>query len=547
MKRSGPGQLWHSFRNKFCHEAAALAPQQEAPMANKNLFASLARGVPRTNAVNHEHAPAYALNPREALVQLAATGTLYGGFYVSAQEQLADILAAARAVEPEFIARTAIWARQRGYMKDTPALLCALLSTLPTPLFARTFRRVIDNGRMLRNFVQIMRSGAVGRQSLGTRPKKLVQDWLESASASALLAASVGNDPSLADVIRMVHPRPNSPEREALYAYLIGKPYDWALLPAEIRAFEAFKRDPVGEAPDVPFLLLAGLPLSAEHWAQIARRCSWHALRMNLATFARHGVFTLPGMAEHVAARLADPDAIRGAGVFAYQLLAAYKALGSDVPLVVREAVQDALEIATRNVPVLAGSVAVCPDVSGSMRSPVTGFRRGASSAVCCVDVAALVSACLLRANPGTLVLPFERQLVELTLNPRDSVLTNAARLASVCGGGTNCSAPLAWLNDRQIAPDLVVMVSDNESWVDAMHYRATATMLEWQQIKCRNPAAKLVCIDLVPGVTSQACSETDVLNIGGFSDAVFDVLEQFARGELGPAQWVGEIERIEV
>jgi 60 kDa SS-A/Ro ribonucleoprotein len=29
---------------------------------------------------------------------------------------------------------------------------------------------VIDNGRMLRNFVQIMRSGAVGRTSLGTRP-----------------------------------------------------------------------------------------------------------------------------------------------------------------------------------------------------------------------------------------------------------------------------------------------------------------------------------------------------------------------------------------
>ena len=38
--------------------------------------------------------------------------------------------------------------------------------------------RVIDNGKMLRTFIQIVRSGAVGRKSLGTRPKRLVQRWL---------------------------------------------------------------------------------------------------------------------------------------------------------------------------------------------------------------------------------------------------------------------------------------------------------------------------------------------------------------------------------
>ena len=49
-----------------------------------------------------------------------------------------------------------------------------------------------DNGRMLRNFVQILRSGQTGRKSLGTAPKRLVQTWLESAGDRQLLNASVG-------------------------------------------------------------------------------------------------------------------------------------------------------------------------------------------------------------------------------------------------------------------------------------------------------------------------------------------------------------------
>ena len=60
---------------------------------------------------------------------------------------------------------------------------------------------------------------------------------------------------------------------------------------------------------------------------------------------------------------------------------------------VVRDALQDAMEIAIENVPEIDGKVYVFPDVSGSMHSPVTGYRKGATSAVRCIDVAALVAA----------------------------------------------------------------------------------------------------------------------------------------------------------
>jgi 60 kDa SS-A/Ro ribonucleoprotein len=98
-------------------------------------------------------------------------------------------------------------------MKDVPALLCVVLAKRDTALLQRAFWKVIDNGRMLRNFVQIIRSGTTGRKSLGTVPKRLVQRWLEKATDDQVFRASVGNDPSLADIIKMVHPLPRTKAR----------------------------------------------------------------------------------------------------------------------------------------------------------------------------------------------------------------------------------------------------------------------------------------------------------------------------------------------
>ena len=57
--------------------------------------------------------------------------------------------------------------------------------------------------------------------------------------------------------------------------------------------------------------------------------------------------------------------------------------------------------------------------------------------------------------------------------------------------------------------------------------------MNQWAAFKARNPNAKLVCIDLQPYATTQAAEREDVLNIGGFSDHVFDVIAEFAKGTL--------------
>lgn len=513
-------------------------------MANRSLFQTL-RGalIPQATATNDAAAPAYALGPKAALAQLAATGCLSRTFYASAETQLDRVLELALQVDTDFLARTALYSRRKGFMKDMPALLCAVLATRDLDRLSEIFPRVIDNGKMLRNFVQILRSGVTGRKSLGSAPKRLVRQWLERATERQLVQAAIGNDPSLADVVKMVHPRPADAGRQAFYAWLVGKPWDPDALPESLRAFEAWKTTHEGEVPDVPLQMLTAQDLGEKEWSAIAANASWQTTRMNLNTFSRHGVFRDVDLVKRLAERLADPDQVRRARVFPYQLLVAFINAGKEVPDQLREALQDAMETAIGNVPEINGQVVVCPDVSGSMQSSVTGYRPGASSKVRCIDVAALVAAAFLRKNRGARVLPFEVNVVDLALNPRDSVMTNATRLAKIGGGGTNCSAPLARLNKEKAAADLVIFVSDNESWADPRANRGTAMMVEWEKFRQWNPKARLVCIDITPNPTTQAPDRKDILNVGGFSDTVFDIIAGFAASENGKEHWIKQIE----
>lgn len=534
-------------------------------MANKKLFKSDSPGkmIPETDAVNEAGGVAYAFGPEAALAQFAATGCLSNTFYASDKDQLSKIQALAPLVSSEFIAKTAVWAREFGFMKDMPALLCCVLASRPKTdamaLLKKIFPRVIDNGKMLQNFVQVMRSGVMGRKSFGHGPKKLVANWLNSHDGDWLFRNSIGQDPSMGDIVKMIHPKASDPEHEALYGYFIGKDIGpkAELLPKLVREFEMWKGDRSLPPPKVPFQMLTAQQLTTAQWAEVMRNGNWHFTRMNLNTAVRHGVFKEhPELIDIVADRLRDAETIRKVRVFPYQLLMTYKAVGSDVPRKIVDALHDALEVAVENIPPIEGNVVVFPDVSGSMASPVTGDRGSATTAVRCVDVAALFGAAVLRTNHEARVVPIDTQVhTDYRPEPRDSVMTNAAKLAQFGGGGTALGVAMKWLNDQKIPADVVVFVSDNESWADRHMagtlafvdgYGKTLMMEEFRKLQSRRPNAKLVCIDIQPYTSTQAPDEKGaILNIGGWSDQVFTVIDAFLRGNS--KGWVDAIKAVEV
>src|SRR5687768_14319296 len=117
-------------------------------MANINLFQTV-KGMftPKADRFNEAGGLAYMLSPKAALAQYAATGGLSHTFYADAGEQLEKVLELTREIDAEFIAKAAVYAREKGFMKDMPALLIAVLSTKDKQLLERVFPRVIDNGK----------------------------------------------------------------------------------------------------------------------------------------------------------------------------------------------------------------------------------------------------------------------------------------------------------------------------------------------------------------------------------------------------------------
>lgn len=516
---------------------------------NKNLFSSQA-----PLATNASGTKAYANSDKHSLAQYAATGCLGSTFYASDAEQLNKILELANKVDPAFLAKVAIYSRKRGNMKDVPALLVAMLSQIAAKdksasyAFNTAFQYTIDDGKMLRNIVQIVRSGKVGRKSLGYSLRKKISRLLDSWTPERIFKNSIGSDPSLGDVVKLSHPKPKTPEHEAMYGWLIdSEKHNRSLLPEGLKAYNAWRENPTTELPDVPFLMLTSVEnLPKEVWAAIALKATWTQCRMNLNTFTRHGAFEVDGVAEAVATKLRDPIEVEKSKVFPYQLMVAWMFANETAPSIVSLALQEAMEHAIKNVPAVGGQILIAPDISGSMSNPVTGDRGSASTKVSCRNVASLISAAFVRRNTSTRVFPFSDRVDEVKLNPLDSVMTNTNKINSLPSGGTNCSLPLAEYNRLGIKADLVIYVSDNESWLDSNYYgRPTGLMSEWATFKRNNPKAKLVCIDLTPNTTSQVKEGVDRLNIGGFSDAVFDVIDLFAKGELGTDHWVGEIDNI--
>ena len=179
-------------------------------MANKTLFKSIVgKFMPSDGRSQRGARAGLRAEPKHALAQYAATGCLNRTFYASAEDQLAQgARACAQQVEPEFIAKTAVYCRERGFMKDMPALLCAVLSvTRPGASGACLSAR----DRQRQDAAQLRADHALGRGRPQVARHARRSGWCASGSRRARrerLPASVGQSPSLADIIKMVHPKP---------------------------------------------------------------------------------------------------------------------------------------------------------------------------------------------------------------------------------------------------------------------------------------------------------------------------------------------------
>ncbi len=384
-------------------------------MANTTLFSSIKSKLLRTDSTNEAGGRAYKFAPKHALAQLAATGCFNGTYYAAAETQLDELRKLIDQVDDNvFLAKLAVYSRERAFMKDMPAALLAVLSKRDSQLMHKVFDRVVDNGRVLRTLFQMIRSGQFGRTSLSSSLQRAFQRWLNEASVGTLLSASIGDKPSLRDVLRLARPTPKDNARRAVFGWLTGKEVEkWAPateadLPEQVQGLMAYRK---AESAEAQVLILGNLSVR------------WD-------TLVRHEVFSSgngvgdSAMVDYVAGRIADAAEISRSRQFPYQFLAAYLNADETVPLKIKAALHQAAEIACGNVPKLPGPVLIGLDTSGSMGAAVTGNRgRSATSKM--------------------------RTKSEVGREKCERTRTSHFRLQTSRGGGTDCSLPLAQANSK--------------------------------------------------------------------------------------------------
>lgn len=498
-------------------------------MANKKVFsASNKTGQVVKNAAG---GTAIALTQKEALAKYVTTSMFTDTYYTSAEEQVKEIQAIVKSIDDnQFIAKCAIYARKNAGMKDTPAYLLNVLYDRNKDLFKKVFPIIIDSGRMLRTFSQIARSDMFKRNLSNKTFKSVYQSWFNSKTPDFIFRNSMGNDPSMVDIVKMTHIKSN--ENQDVISYLMGKPYEISGLPSQLVDYINWQNDRSRPVPDVDFRLLDSHKLTSEEWTSVLHSCNWNTLRMNLATFTRHGVFDDRKNVKFAAKKLTEKVP---KNIFPYQVFSAY--LMNKNNLTLAEALNEVMEQSVENIPKISGKTIIAVDTSGSM-GHVVGNQN---SSITCVEIASMFAASIARRCKHSVILPFDTQIHDSIENSNMSILTLADKLSKYGGGGTDIPLVLRYIQEKNIKFDNLVIVSDNESWVD----RSYGYPLFSETWNSMNKGKKLVSLDLKPSSYSNANNKrTNNMFVSGFNDSVFTVISRFFEGQQ---DFVSVIEKVKI
>lgn len=532
-----------TLRKERQHTTRRLLSLLQRPM-NKDLFTSPVR-TNKATVVGHHGEVLYRLEDKAAFARLISNATFQDGFYVSAREVLTQLVSLANKVDDLFLAKAILYSSEVARMKEVPAVLTVLLNLRNKDLTRHVFRRLsAKNSHYVFSIVHVVRSGVGGSTSLGGTLRKLINEWLNELTPLSFLQASVSRSGlKLQDIIRLSHPRSKSLERQTMFAWALGKvpEAEYKYLPAELKAIDQWQKGEMTE--DTQKLrglmeLLSGAAKTTEQWKFLVTQATWIQTVKSLNMFARHGVFNDAALVNLVAEKLENAELMARREVSPIQLLSAYMATkewDSNVPARIGQALQVAMEQSIAKVEVFQGKTKVALDVSASMttQSATGQSAKGPSSKVNCMQAASLFAMATLRCNKKASLTLFDeviRNPESYSVSSADTVLNNASKLSKIKGRATHCHLVLEQLLSTGEQVDLLLLLSDNESWRASNGQRGTTLQL-WERYLQRYPNAKMVCWDISPNTSSLMKNMPSVLQVSGFT---FEGLAQINRFMTG-------------
>ena len=498
----------------------------------------------KETVMNYEGEKAYKMTPEMELYTAVVTSALSDKFYESNDERMERIAALIRQVDPQFVAKLAVYTRTQMNLRSIPMLLIVELAKIHNgdSLVRRTIEQCVlraDEIMELLMCYQLRNSKGKGVKKL-SKLSRQVQEGLKSAfkrfDEYQFAKYNRSNlEVKLRDALFIVHPKAESETQQAIFDKIVSDtlqtPYTWETQLSELGQ-KSFASQEEKQAA-VKAL-----------WEELidSNKVGYMALLRNLRNILQAQVS--PAHIEKVAATISDPVKVENSKQLPFRFLAAYKEL-TNVTSVHTSTLLSALERAVKaSVANLEGfgpdtNVLVAADVSGSMFSPIS-----MRSSVMNYDIGILLSM-LLKSKCSSVISGMFGDTWKVLNLPQENILANTIEMKEregEVGYSTNGYAVIDYLIENNIRMDKVMMFTDMQMWDSRFadkHLQAS-----WNRYRQMYPEAKLYLFDLSGyGDAPVRLVSDDVILIAGWSDKVFDVLKAIESGEDALAQ----INKIEI
>jgi 60 kDa SS-A/Ro ribonucleoprotein len=493
-------------------------------------------------------------------------GTEGGTFYIQEREltrQNAEAVERCIAQDGKRVVARIVEISEAGRApKNDPAIfalaLCAAQGDAETKRTAfEALPRVCRTGTHVFHFAQYVD----GLRGWGRGLREAVAQWYSMpAGKLSLQAVKYQQRDGWAhrDLLRLAHPKPVSPQHEAIYYWMVkgwesvgDEPHPEAAL-RTIWAFERAKR--ARSADEVISLVEEyGLPREAiptewlndrDVWAALLAQMPMEAMVRNLAKMTNVGLIApMSEAAQRVVEQLSNEQRLRAARLHPIKVLAALKTYAQghgergklkwEPVAQVLDALNDAFYAAFGNVEPTNNRWLLALDVSASMVGymfvgiPGLDARVGsAAMALVTAETERQHTMVAFSAGSGGF---YDRGLTQVSISPRQRLDDVVKTMKAIPMGGTDCALPMLWAMKEKVEADVFVIYTDSETWANPEIHPAQA-LRQYRQ-KMGIPAKMVVVGMTSNGFTISDPDDAGMMDVVGFDTAVPQVMSDFVVG----------------
>ncbi|MBR4685902.1 MAG: TROVE domain-containing protein [Candidatus Methanomethylophilaceae archaeon] len=480
---------------------------------------------------NHEGAKAFRMTPEMELYTAIVTSTLEDTNYEDMPDRIKRIESLVGRVNPEFVAKLAVYARTKMNLRSIPLVLLTLLAKVHNgdDLLSRAVAETVIRPDEIPELLQCYQwlNPSDGVKKLG-KLSKGIQNGLKEAfnrfdEYQFAKYNREGAQVSMKDALFIVHPKAKDAAQQALFDKIVAgtldTPYTWE---TELSALGQQHFD----SPEEKAAAFRA------KWEELiaSRKVGYMATLRNLRNILDAGVG--PEYVGQVCGYISDPSQVARSRQFLFRYLSAYRELlnhKSPQAASMLTALEKAVESSAENIAGFGSgtNVLVASDVSGSMHHPVSR-----NSTVENYDVGIVLSM-LLQSRCGSVVSGIFGDVWKVVNLPRTGILANSMRLRDLSnrvGYSTNGHLVIDWLVENRVRMDKVMMFTDCQLWDSGKCGAHLQT--SWKTYRRMYPEAKLYLFDLAGyGQAPIRLKENGVTLIAGWSDRIFDILDAIENG----------------